>query len=66
MLEDQGFSTGLGAEGWTADNPFGTRENPDLVRLDKAVLELNGCDWIVLRPIARCVTQGITCACAIS
>ncbi len=45
MLEDQGFSTGLAAEGRKADNPFGTRENPELVRLDKEVLELNGCDW---------------------
>lgn len=45
MLEDQGFLTGLEAEGRKADNPFGTREHPDLVRLDKAVLELNGCGW---------------------
>ena len=45
MLEDQGFSTGIGVEPKRADNPFGTRENRDLVQLDTEVLELNGCDW---------------------
>jgi hypothetical protein len=45
MLEDQGFSTGVAPEERQADNPFGTRENRDLVRLDRAILEINGGDW---------------------
>lgn len=45
MLEDQGFSTGLEDEDRWADNPFGTREDRDLVRLDNALLNLNGCTW---------------------
>lgn len=45
MLEDQGFATGVGREEGKADNPFGTREDRGLVRLDRSVLELNGCEW---------------------
>lgn len=45
MLEDQGFSTGVGHEDGKADNPFGTREDRGLIRLDRSVLELNGCEW---------------------
>lgn len=45
MLEDQGFSTGIAHRGRLADNPRGTRENQDLVRLDDAVLQLNGYEW---------------------
>lgn len=45
MLEEQGFSTGIGQEGKKADNPLGTRESRDLVALNEDVLELNGRRW---------------------
>lgn len=44
MLQSGGFTSGV-VDQWNADNQCGNRENPEVVRLNEAVLRANGGGW---------------------